>query len=84
METDYNKTTLIKKMNKDFGWKVEYGTLWTWEKKKFIGPSSYLANGKRLVPIYYKRDYPYLINVLRLLHELGKIRIKGYDKVTKS
>lgn len=79
MIIDYNKITLLKKIKDDFGWDIDYVTLWTWEKKKYIGPSSYLANGKRLVPVYYERDYQYLINVLRLLQKSGKIRIKGYN-----
>ncbi len=78
--TDFNKTTLLQKLKDDFGWNIDYVTFWTWEKKKYVGPSSYLSNGKRLVPIYYEKDYQTLVNVLKLLQKLGKIRIKGYDK----
>jgi hypothetical protein len=77
---DFNKTTLLEQLKKDFGWKIDSVTLWTYEQKKFIAPSSYMSNGKRLVPIYYASDYQYIVNVLQLLHKLGKIRIKGYDK----
>jgi len=80
---DLNKTTLLEQLEKDFGWKIDLVTLWTYEQKKFISPSSYLANGKRVVPIYYAKDYPYIVNVLNLLQKLGKIRIKGYDKSAK-
>jgi hypothetical protein len=83
MITDYNKLSLLKRLEEELGWKIDYVTLWTWEKKKYIGPSAYFANGKRLVPIYYERDFKYLVNVLHLLHELGKIRIKGYEKKTE-
>lgn len=78
MTTDFNNTTLLKEFNERFGWKIDYVTFWTWVKKKYIGPSSYLANGKRLVPIYYRKDFNLIVTVLNLLHEAGKIRIKGH------
>lgn len=78
--TDFNKKSLLEKLRKDLGWSIDLVTLWTWEKKEYLQPSSYMKDGKRMVPIYYERDLGLIIAKLKQLNKLGKIRIKGYDK----
>lgn len=80
---DFNNTTLLLQFKHDLGWSIDYITLWTYTKKGYIKPSSYMKDGKRKVPIYYFRDYPLIVATLQGLANLGKIRIKGYDKSTK-
>lgn len=80
---DFNNTTLLSQLEKDFGWRIDYVTLWTYVKKGFIKPSSFMHNGKRIVPIYYNKDYLKISKRLRRLADIGKIRIKGYKKNEK-
>jgi hypothetical protein len=79
MKTDYSITSLLKELNRLFGWEISYVTFWTWNKKNYIGPSSRIPDGKRTLPVYYESDLKHIVAILRLLHESGKIRIKGYD-----
>lgn len=73
---DYNKKTLVEEINKKMGWDITEHSLWTYEKKGFLKPSSYVADGKRMIPIYYHTDFDYFVEKLELLNKQGKIRIK--------
>jgi hypothetical protein len=73
---DFNKKTLLEELKRQRGWLIDYLTIWTYEKKGFIKPSSYIANGKRKVPIYYRSDIPKIIDALELAEKVGKVRIK--------
>lgn len=80
---DFNNISLLSQLKEDFGWNIDYITLWTYVKKGYLKPSSYMSNGKRVVPIYYNRDYSLVVATLQNLADIGKIRIKGYDKNKK-
>ena len=73
---DYNKKTLLEELKRQKGWLIDYITLWTYEKKGFMKPSSYVANGKRKMPIYYQTDIQKIIEALELAEKVGKARIK--------
>jgi len=80
---DYNNTTLLEQFKKTLNWSIDYVTLWTYVKKGYIKPSSYMKNGRRVVPIYYERDFSLIVATLQHLANLGKIRIRGYDQFEK-
>lgn len=80
MKTDFNNTTLLRELKDELGWKIDYVTFWTWVKKKYVGPSSYVHDGTRLVPIYYRKDFNRIVTILKLLQNAGKIRIKGFKQ----
>ncbi len=77
---DFTTKSLLEELKRLYGWNIPYITFWTWTKKKYVGPSAFIKDGKRQVPIYYGKDVTYLVNVLRLLQKTKKINIKGYDK----
>lgn len=80
---DFTNKTLLEEFDNKLGWSIDSVTLWTYVKKGFIKPSSYLQDGKRVVPVYYKSDFPHLVKTLKLLAKLGRVKIKGYDKKGK-
>lgn len=80
---DFNNTSLLKQLKEDFGWNIDYITLWTYVKKGYLTPSAHMSNGTRLVPIFYNSDYPLIVKTLQHLADIGKIRVKGYDKSKK-
>lgn len=77
---DLNNKTLLQQLKDKLGWSIDSVTLWTWVRKGYIKPSSYMHNGRRIVPIYYQRDFNMVVATLHHLQKLGSIRIKGYDK----
>jgi len=80
---DLTNTSLLEQFKSQLGWSIDYVTWWTYVKKGYVKPSSYMQDGKRVVPIYYQRDFGLIVATLKHLVELGKIRIKGYDQVKK-
>lgn len=79
---DLNNKTLLKRLLKELSWNIDYVTLWTYVKKGYLKPSSHIQDGVRIVPIYYERDFDLIVTTLKHLADIGKIRIKGYDKKT--
>lgn len=77
---DLNNKTLLQQLKEVHGWSIDYVTLWTYVKKGYIKPSSYMSNGRRVVPIYYQRDFSLIVATLQHLADIGKIRIRGYDQ----
>ena len=79
INSDFNKKALIAELEKVKGWKISYIAFWKWETKGYIKPSSYIQDGQRMVPIYYRADLPIIIATLEQLDKIGKIRLKGGD-----
>lgn len=73
---DYTKKELLEALEVALGAKIDDVTFWTWVKKGFVQPSSYVHRGSRLMPVFYKSDFVKLTGQILTLNESGKIRLK--------
>lgn len=76
MSEDFTRTSILLYLQSVKNWKINYVTFWRWEKLGYIKVSSYIKDGKRKVPIYYRTDVDSIIQRLEQLDKKGIIRIK--------
>lgn len=72
----FNRKTLKEELEKQTGYSFSYIVLYKYERKGFIKPAGFMANGARVVPVYSRKTISDFIRLIPSLDEQDIIRLR--------